>query len=342
MGRLSMSGDHSIRPPTCGSCLATEWRGIGIFPGLPRLEAAFLAAELAIFLIGLCLSVHFSRAICQFTDGRLLEGGGTAGPAIIFASPARVWVGQEATPTALAVRLRNALYTDDKASSPVGTFKLTTDRLEIQPGTVSFLRHAGIHESSAELTFRHGRITAIKSLADQTALESYWLEPEVITVLRGYARSEQHLLRFEEVPKVLLDAVIATEDHRFFSHPGVNVFSIIRAALADLRGHPQLQGGSTLTMQLARNLFLTPRRTIARKVEEICLALFLETRLNKKQIFQLYANRVYLGRQGNFGIFGFGDAAQAYFHKDVSQLNLLEAAFLAGLIRGPSYFPVQK
>jgi penicillin-binding protein 1B len=297
-----MSGPHSIRRSTCGSSLATGWRGIGIFPGLPRLEAAFLATELAIFLIGFCLFVHFSRAIYRFTDARFLEGGGIGGPAIILASPARVCVGQEATAAALAARLRDAFYTEGEAGSPVGTFKLVAGGLQIYPGPASFFRHARTQESPAELGFRDGRIIAIKSLADNTSLQSYWLEPEVLTTMSGYARSEQHLVRYPEVPKVLLDAIIATEDHRFFSHHGVDVFSILRAAVADLRGHAHLQGGSTLTMQLARNLFLTPRRTMARKVDEICLALLLETRLNKQEILELYANRVYLGRQGNFGI----------------------------------------
>jgi penicillin-binding protein 1B len=333
---------RNSRPSTRASSFPFRWRGIGIFPGLPRLEAAFLAAELVILLIGICLFVHFSREINRFTDARLLEGSGIGGPAIILASPAQVWVGQETTPAALAARLRNALYAEGEAGSAVGTFKLTPDGLEVHPGTASCFRHGQIQENPALLKFRHGRITAIKSLDDQTALESYWLEPEVITTLSGYARSEQHLERYDEVPEVLLDAVLAAEDHRFFSHHGVNVFSIVRAALADLRGHAQLQGGSTLTMQLARNLFLTPRRTLARKVEEIGLALFLEARLNKKRIFELYANRVYLGQQGNFGIFGFGDAAQAYFHKDVSKLELPEAAFLAGLIRGPNLYSPYK
>ena len=337
-----MSGRYDTRLSTSGSSLATGWRGIGIFPGLPRLEAAFLATELAIFLIGFCFFVHFSRAISQFTDARLLEGGGMGGPAIILASPAQVWVGEETTTAAVAARLRNALYAEGETGSAVGTFKLVAGGLQIRPGPASFFRHAQTQERPAELKFRDGRITAIKSLPDNTTLQSYWLEPEVLTTLGGYARSEQHLVRYPEVPNVLLDAVIATEDHRFFSHHGVNVFSILRAAIADLRGHSPLQGGSTLTMQLARNLFLTPRRTIARKVEEICLALLLEIRLNKKQIFELYANRVYLGRQGNFGIFGFGDAAQAYFRKDVGQLNLPEAAFLAGLIRGPNLYSPYK
>jgi penicillin-binding protein 1B len=332
----------STRPLTRGSSLRPRLRAIGVFPGMPRLEAAFFAAEAAIFLIGICLFVHFSRELNRFTDARLLQGGGIGGPAVILASPAQVWVGQQATPATLAARLRNALYAEGESGSDVGTFKLAAGSLEIHPGAASFFRHAQIREGPAELTVRNGRINAIKSLDDKTALESYWLEPEVIATLSGYARSEQHLVRYQGMPEVLRDAVIATEDHRFFSHHGVNVFRIVQAAFADLRGDGRLQGGSTLTMQLARNLFLTPRRTIGRKIEEIFLALFIETRLNKEQIFELYANRVYLGQQGNFGIFGFGDAAQAYFHKDVGELNLPEAALLAGLIRGPNLYSPYK
>jgi penicillin-binding protein 1B len=332
----------SARRSTCGSSAPTRWPEFGIFPGLPRLEAAFLAVELLIVLTGICLFVYFSRELKGFTDARLLEGGGVGGPAVILASPAQVWVGQEATPAALAARLRNALYVDGKASSAVGTFKLAGDSLDIHPGTASFFRHAQIREGAAELKFQSGRITTIKSLDDNTALQSYWLEPEVITTLSGYDRSEERLVRYQDVPKVLRDAVIATEDHRFFSHHGVNLTSIFRAIRVDLRGDGKLQGGSTLTMQLARNLFLTPHRIIRRKVEEICLALFLEMRLSKQQIFELYANRVYLGQQGNFGIFGFGDAAQAYFHKDVGKLSLPEAAFLAGLVSGPNLYSPYK
>jgi penicillin-binding protein 1B len=317
-------------------------RGIGLFPGLPGLGAAFLAAVLAVLLMGTCLFIHFSSDLHRFTDARLLEGDGSGGAAVILASPAQVLLGMETTPAALASRLRNGLYAHGETGSAVGTFKLAADRLEIHPGPASFFHHGQIREGPAELKFRNGRITSIKSLDDKTALQSYWLEPGVITTLSGYARSEQQLVRYQDVPKVLRDAVIATEDHRFFSHHGVNPVRIVRAAIADLRGHGPLQGGSTLTMQLARNLFLTPRRTIDRKVEEICLAEFLEMRLSKEQIFELYANRVYLGQQGNFAIFGFGDAAHAYFNKDVSKLTLPEAAFIAGLIRGPNLYSPYK
>jgi penicillin-binding protein 1B len=332
----------NTRPPTRDSSALQKFPGIGLFPGLPRLEAAFLATELAVFLLGICLFVHLSRDLNRYTDARLLAGGGTGGAAIILAAPAQVWVGEMTTPTAIAERLRNGLYTEGVAGSDVGTFKLAANRLEIHPGPASFFHHGQIQEGPVELSFHNGRITGIESLDHGTSIESYLLEPEVITTLSGYARSEQQLVRYQELPKVLIDAVIATEDHRFFSHHGVNAFRLVKAALADLRGDGYLQGGSTVTMQLARNLFLTPRRTVKRKAEEICLALFLETRLTKQQIFELYANRLYLGQQGNLGIFGFGDASQAYFHKDVSKLNLPEAAFLAGLIRGPNLYSPYK
>ena len=312
----------NTQPSIRGSWTPPKMRGIGLFPGLPGLGAAFLAAVLAVLLMGTCLFIHFSSDLHRFTDARLLEGDGSGGAAVILASPAQVLLGMETTPAALASRLRNGLYAHGETGSAVGTFKLAADRLEIHPGPASFFHHGQIREGPAELKFRNGRITSIKSLDDKTALQSYWLEPGVITTLSGYARSEQQLVRYQDVPKVLRDAVIATEDHRFFSHHGVNPVRIVRAAIADLRGHGPLQGGSTLTMQLARNLFLTPRRTIDRKVEEICLAEFLEMRLSKEQIFELYANRVYLGQQGNFAIFGFGDAATAYFNKDVRKLTL--------------------
>lgn len=311
-------------------------RGIGIFPGLPKLEGVFVAVEAAIIIVGICAFVHFSRELHQFTDARL--GGG--GPAVILASPEQVWVGEPLTPASLVARLRNALYSEK--GSDVGTFRAVGNAVQIRPGAASFFRHSSISVKPAEVTFRDGRISAIRSLDGDTPSEDYWLEPEVMTTLSGFARSEEHLVRYRDVPKVLLDAVIATEDHRFFSHHGVNFVRLYRAAVADLHSGAELQGGSTLTMQLARGLFLTRRRTIPRKVEEIGLALFLESRLKKQQIFELYANRVYLGQQGDFGIFGFSDAAQAYFHKDLSKLSLPEAAFLAGLIRGPNFYSPYK
>ena len=175
-----------------------------------------------------------------------------------------------------------------------------------------------------------------------TPLKTYWLEPEPITTLFGASRAKRRLVRYQDLPKALVDAILATEDHRFYSHHGVDSLRMVAAAVADLRSDKRLQGGSTLTMQLARNLFLTPRRTIRRKLAEILFAMILEHRLTKEQILVLYANQVYLGQHDSFSIYGFGEAASVYFNKDLTALTLPEAAFLTGLIRGPNlYLPYE-
>jgi penicillin-binding protein 1B len=139
------------------------------------------------------------------------------------------------------------------------------------------------------------------------------------------------------MPPVLVNAILSIEDRRFFQHSGVNYYRLAEAVLLDLRGHHK-QGGSTLTMQLARGFFLTPQQTIKRKLEEMLIAVELEQRLSKKQILELYVNQVDMGQRGSFAIKGFGEASQAYFGKDIGDLTLPEATLLAGIVNGPTYF----
>jgi len=145
-------------------------------------------------------------------------------------------------------------------------------------------------------------------------------------------------VRFTDVPPHLIQAVVATEDRRFFDHFGVDVIGVMRAAVANLRAGALRQGGSTLTQQLAKNLFLTPARTLRRKVQETLLALWLEARFTKRQLFTIYLNRVYLGA----ATFGFEGASRRYFGKSVRRVSLHESAMLAGLLKAPSrYSPVR-
>jgi len=141
-------------------------------------------------------------------------------------------------------------------------------------------------------------------------------------------------VRLGEVSPILRDAVIATEDRRFYSHFGVDLRGTARALLSNLRAGGVVAGGSTLTQQLAKNLFLTPERALRRKMQELILALWLEARLTKDQILELYLNRVYLGA----GAYGVEAAAQRYFGKPASQIDLAEAALLAGLLQAPSRY----
>ena len=268
----------------------------------------------------------------------LVAGKVFGNPAVILAAPSELQVGQPLTAGAVASQLRRAGYAEGQEDQGLGSYTVTGKGLNVQPGPESFFRNGQMLEGPARLEFKSDRLVSITALNDMTALKTYWLEPEPITTLFGASRAKRRLVRYQDLPKALVDAILATEDHRFYSHHGVDSLRIVAATIADLRSDKRLQGGSTLTMQLARNLFLTPRRTIRRKVAEVFLAMILEQRLTKNQILELYANQVYLGRRDSFSIYGFGEAASVYFDRDLSALTLPEAAFLAGLICGPTLY----
>jgi penicillin-binding protein 1B len=170
-------------------------------------------------------------------------------------------------------------------------------------------------------------------------LAAYQLEPQLITALsESNDRTKRRLVSYNEIPPQMVQAVTAIEDRRFFEHGGVNYLRIAKCAVEDVISHHKECGGSTLTMQLARGFFLSPEKKFSRKLIEIMITFQLEARFNKQQIFEMYANQIPLGQRGSFGINGFGEASQAYFGKDLRQLDLSECAMLAGIIQRPSYF----
>ncbi len=141
-------------------------------------------------------------------------------------------------------------------------------------------------------------------------------------------------LGLREMPRYLPEAVIATEDRRFYSHFGIDPIGLLRAAFADVAAGHIVEGGSTITQQLAKNLFLTPERSLSRKLREIMLALWLEHRFTKNQILEIYLNRVYLGA----GTYGVDAAAQRYFGRSATRLDLYQCALIAGLLKAPARF----
>ena len=277
--------------------------------------------------------VHFSRMIDARLSGEVFNRA-----SLVYAAPTQVEVGERIAPENLAAKLQKAGYTSGNRDSKFGTYELEQGRLVVKPGPDSFFHGPVMQEGPATLVFKGGRLASISSLEHGRPLQNYWLEPEVITTLFGSTRAKRRVVNYQQLPNDLINAVVAAEDHTFFTHYGINLFRIFAAALADLRAGKAVEGGSTLTMQLARNFFLTPRRTISRKLQEIFIAMLLEHRFSKERIFDLYANEIYLGQSGSFSIYGFGEAANAYFNKNVSSLTLPEAALLAGIIRGPNFY----
>jgi len=277
--------------------------------------------------------VWFSRLIDARLSGQVFNQA-----SLVFAAPSEVEVGERITAAQVAARLRKALYSEGEGGSRVGFYQIVGNRLSIYPGPASYFRSGLANEGPAVLEFRDGRLASIISQEKYEPVTSYRLDPEVITTLFSSQRVKRRLVRYQDLSPVLVNAILAAEDHRFFSHHGVDFFRVVAAALKDLQADEPLQGGSTLTMQLARNFFLTRERTFKRKLREVFLAFLLEQRLSKEQIIELYANQVYLGQRGSFSIYGMGEAANEYFSKDVGSLALPEAALLAGIIRGPNLY----
>ena len=296
----------------------------------PRI-ALFCAMGLfaIVVLTGSIFYFKYARAI----DSRLRQGP-FSDTVDIFTAPRMVGVGDEVGADEMIADLRRSGYTGSR-DNPVGWFNVPSGparRVEIFPGRGSF---AG--GEAAMLEFSNGRITRIVSLADNTARQQISLGPQLIANLSGNGE-KRRMERYVDLPQNLVQAVISAEDKHFFHHTGFDSMRILKAAYVDLRSGRKEQGASTLTMQLARGFFLDSDKRWKRKVAEIVIAAHLEHALTKQQIFEDYANQVYLGRTGPFSIHGFGEGARVFFGKDVGQLSNSEAALLAGLVQRPSFF----
>ncbi|MCX7823422.1 MAG: PBP1A family penicillin-binding protein [Syntrophobacterales bacterium] len=167
----------------------------------------------------------------------------------------------------------------------------------------------------------------------------YWeLEPVELSRLFGTEKKQRLLISIRNVSPFLKDAVVAIEDKRFYGHPGLDILGIIRALIVDLRAKKIVQGGSTITQQLVKNYFLEPERTFRRKLLEAIISLIIELRYTKDEIMEMYLNEIYMGQRGGIEIRGMGEAARIYFGKNVEDLNLSEAATLAGMIKAPNLY----
>ena len=297
---------------------------------LLRIALMGIAAFAFLFL---SVSVFYYFKYRSVVDARLKQPI-FATTAKIYAAPREVRLGQKVSAHLIAEELRSAGYTADGANntSQMGTFTETSVAITVRPGPQSF--HA---PEAAVIHISGGTVSAINDEKGQQ-LASYELEPQLITGLSEDAnRTKRRLLNFDEIPQNLVNAVIAIEDRRFFEHGGVNYISMMGWAWHDVIGDRKHRGGaSTVTMQLAKQLFVTDNGTFRYKLKQVLVAYMLEHRFTKQQIFESYANQVPMGQRGSFALNGFGEAAQAYFGKDVRQISLSEAALLAGIIQSPS------
>lgn len=279
----------------------------------------------------IAVACFYYAKYARLTDEKLAQGP-FPNSSQLYAAPSLIGIGDSGTALQFAARLRESGYGEDVRTNAAGWYHLRPGAIEIFPGARSYPgAEPGV------LRFTDGKISSIVGLSDNTARTEYTLEPQLLSSMYDKHREKRRLVKYDDIPPVLVHAVISIEDKRFFQHSGFDPIRITKAVFVDVRRRRNAQGASTITQQLARNLWLDSRKTWTRKFDELLITIHLERKLTKQKIFEYYANQVDLGRRGSFDIRGFGEAAKAYFGKDIRQLTLPEAATLAGLIQQPSY-----
>ena len=268
----------------------------------------------------------------QFADRPVLQ------PSRLYAAPVSLGLGSRASAAVLRRQLEADGYADSHPAAPApGQFQGGSERLVVHlraTPTRTGHRAAGL----AAVEFGSGTIERLVWAGEP--VDTLELEAPLLGAYYGPDRLERRPVRLEDLPEHLTSAVLAAEDSRFFDHRGISPRGMLRALWVNLRAGGVRQGGSTLTQQLVKNLFLTPERKLRRKLREMVLAILIDWRYSKPRILNAYLNEIYWGQRRGVSVMGVGAAAEAYFGKEASRLSLCESALLAGIIKSPgSYDP---
>jgi len=259
-------------------------------------------------------------------------------PSKVYSDTTILYPGQKTNRTLFNEKLRRLGYRE-VGHKPVNKGELSQSESFIQLYLHDFIVPSRYKEGiPVQIRFDENRIESITNLNTDQALPILELEPEEVMLFFGPHRERRQLVSIDQVPQHVIHAVLAAEDHRFYTHKGLDPKGILRAIYTNLRHASIRQGGSTITQQLAKNYFLTPKRTFIRKLKELFMSLTIEVMYEKNEILEIYLNEIYLGQKASEAINGIGEASFFYFGKPVSNLSLAESATLAGLIRGPNHY----
>ncbi|MFA6686098.1 MAG: penicillin-binding protein 1B [Desulfuromonas sp.] len=293
-------------------------------------KLVFLFLILAGVLAALVFTLHLDSVVRERFEGKRWKL-----PARVYARPLELYPGLKLTPSQMVSELSLLGYRETPEAQEPGTFRLREQVLELV--SRPFVFGDGPQASIAlRVGFVNGQVQELVDRSKKSALGLVRLEPILIGGIYPGKNEDRVLVKLDEVPQHLVDALIAVEDRRFYSHHGIDPKGIARAFFATASG--TVQGGSTLTQQLAKNFFLTPERTLRRKLTEMLMALLIEFHYSKDEILEAYINEVYLGQDGNRAIHGFGLASSHFFDKPLTYLDLADTALLTGMLKGPSFY----
>jgi penicillin-binding protein 1B len=259
-------------------------------------------------------------------------------PTRIFADYTPLRAGTQLTPDDLLAKLDRLGYREAKNGvAQPGDYAHGGSQVDVY--LRAFSHPSGRYDTQpVRITFSSSGIGQVVSLRGSSAVDNAALEPELLTSILGEQLENRRPVTLDQVPKSLQDAVVATEDVRFWHHPGVDPIGMTRAVFRNLRAGGVSEGASTLTQQLVKNYYLTSERTYKRKIVEAFMAVILDAKYSKREIMEAYLNDIYLGRNRSISILGVGEASHFYFGKPVTDLALPESALLAGMIRSPNNY----
>ena len=292
-----------------------------------------------LFIFILVLAAYFiyldAQIIQKFTGNKWQV------PAQIYARPMFLNVKQEISIKEIEEELQLLGYRKVIRADSSGEYQVLNNSIRIQRRKFDF-SHGAEGLRYIEISIKNQRVSQIQDLQSLQSINNIYLEPWLVTRLVSSGREDRMLVQINDVPPILTQALVAVEDKDFYQHIGVAPLSILRALMANISAGRTVQGGSTLTQQLVKNLFLTREKSLVRKAKEAMMALIIEFRYSKDVIIEAYLNEVFLGQNGDTGIYGFGLASYFYYDRPLNELSIDEIATLVGIIKGPSYYNPRK
>ena len=281
-------------------------------------------------------AAQLDREITQLFDGKRWSL-----PAVLYARPLELYPGLELTPQMLEDELDLAGYRREANVQLAGGYHRLGSTFHLV--TREFLYSTEAEQStSLTVTITNDRVARLVERTSGNPLEFIRIDPARIGSFHPLVHEDRIVLKSPEIPVLLLKTIVAVEDKGFFSHHGLSITGIGRAFFANLAAGKTVQGGSTLTQQLVKNLFLNRDRTLSRKLQEAAMAVLLDYRYSKQEILTAYINEVYLGQDGARAIHGFGLASQFHFRRNLQDLSVSQVATLVGMVKGPAlYDPIR-
>ena len=269
------------------------------------------------------------------------DGRKFALPARVYGRALEVYAGVRLTPAQFAVELQALGYHEQPEPNDAATYKFTLKGLEFT--TRDFVFWDGPQTAQRlRIEFDEDKVTLLQERgSNEHDVPLIRIEPPIIGGIYPGHNEDRALVRLDQVPKTLLDALITIEDRKFYTHWGIDPRGIARALFKTVSGQ-RIEGGSTLTQQLVKNFFLTPERTLTRKANEVLMALLLELHYSKDEILETYLNEIFLGQDASRAIHGFGLASHFYFDKPLDRLEPHEIATLVGMVKGPAVYDPRK